>query len=156
MYICLYRYISVFEWKSGPKLRNHTTCSIHKMKLQKRWEIWYRFSRFHASSTPDLRSGKCFGYSLPHEKISIFSEAEILFKVLCMRPLWNLLYNALSTCMLSKKSTQFVPNILVLRLLKEFGFLKKQSPILFPMITHMYEDIGKATCTFYAISQHKM
>ena len=69
-----------------------------------------------------------------------------------------MLYKAWSV--LNKESTQSVPNFTsFLKVLKEFHFLKGASIIylnLAPTITQVSKYIGKSTCTFYAIRQHKM
>ena len=69
-------------------------------------------------------------YLLPHQNITIPSDAQILFDDLCMRPFRNMLFNAWSV--LRKESTQFTQNVTpFLKLLKEFCFLKGASVISF-------------------------
>ena len=70
-----------------------------------------------------------------------------------------MLYKAWSV--LSNESTQFVPLFTsFLKVLQELCFLKEHVSlfsILAPTIAQVHKYIGKGTtCTFYAITQHKM
>ena len=136
--LCLYQYISVFEQKLGPKLREMVLAPFRKrnsfINSRKDGEFGKDLVDSMLNNLQTLKLANSFSVIYFHMKtnITIPSDAQMLINDLRMRPLWNCYTRpgVSIVCVLSKESTQSVPNLTsFLKSLQGFHFLKGASII---------------------------